>query len=132
MIAFKSVVEDMVRAFPELETFSAEERDDTLKEFPELAYVIFGDLFKPFIERAMNSNDVEMLRRICSFLEEASCDAGQDPMLANLIGVEIGEWLQFVQGEDRIGPWLGEQTRKVTGYVPGRATELRKSKGLPC
>jgi hypothetical protein len=132
VITFASVVEDLVRAFPELEAFSAEHCYDALRRNSELAYVIFGDVFRPFIERAMDANDIKMLKRVGCFLEEASRDAAHDPALSNLLAIEIGEWLDYVEGEDRIGSYIGAETKRITGYVPGLATQRRKAKGLPC
>ena len=43
----------------------------------------------------------------------------------NLLGVEIGEWLGFAAIADQLSPFLGENTKRICGYVPGLAAQRR-------
>ena len=88
-----------------------------------LPYVVFGDVLVPSMEAAVDSGDTSMLREICEYLEDVALS--EDPRLENLLGVEIGEWLGFAAIADQLSPFLGENTKRICGYVPGLAAQRR-------
>ncbi|WP_263379030.1 DUF7674 family protein [Granulicella paludicola] len=132
VIRYENVVKEMLIQLPALIIFDEEQHLGMIEDNLDLAYVIFGSLLVPFLESAIARGDKETLRQGCNFLEQISADSRQDLALENLIGVEIGEWLEFVCGESVIASLLGEETKRVCNYVPGLATQRRMLKGLPC
>jgi hypothetical protein len=128
-MTYTTIVEEMFQRFPEL--LKREEAADAL-ENSELPFVVFGDLFVKWIEKSVEASDQEVLKRIGVFLEDASLASRKDAALENLVAIEIGEWLGFMRYEQRLAPYLGPETRRVTGYVEGLATQRRAIKGFPC
>jgi hypothetical protein len=60
---------------------------------------------------------------ICAFLEDVAEAAIKDLGLESLIEVEVGEWLGGAANEATLAPWLGTETKRICGYVPGLATQ---------
>jgi hypothetical protein len=127
-MTYETVVDETLIHVPELRTMDT---FHTLDEEPPLAYVVFGSLLIPALEKALEAGDLKVILRICAFLEEASESSRRDGGLETLIQVEIGEWLSSTPFEEQISPWLGAETKRVCRYVPGLATQrlaLRKQK----
>jgi hypothetical protein len=127
-MTYETVINEALTYVPELR---AMDTSHFLDEDPPLTYVVFGSLLIPVLENALNTGDLKVILRICAFLEEASESSRHDGMLEALIQVEIGEWLGFTSFEEQISPWLGPETKRVCGYVPGLASQrltLRKQK----
>ncbi len=127
-MTYETVIDEALTHVPELR---AMDTSHFLDEDPPLTYVIFGSLLIPVLENALVTGDLKVILRICAFLEEASESSRHDGMLEALIQVKIGEWLGFTSFEEQVSPWLGPETKRVCGYVPGLATQrltLRKQK----
>jgi hypothetical protein len=119
-MTYETVIDEAISHVPELRATDTSRFPD---EDPPLAYVVFGSLLIPVLENALNSGDLKVILRICAFLEEASVSAGYDGALGTLIQIEIGEWLGWTSFEDQVSPWLGPETKRICGYVPGLATQ---------
>jgi hypothetical protein len=127
-MTYENAIDEALIHIPELRAM------DTLHyldEIPPLPYIIFGCLLIPILENALSVGDLKTILRVCAFLEEASESARHDGMLQELIHIEIGEWLGSTSFEEQIRPWLGIETKRVCGYIPGLATQrlaLREEK----
>lgn len=75
------------------------------------------------METALESQDVERVRSICTYLEEVASSACTDSGLETLLRAEIGEWLSVTRWEAEVEPYLGEQTKRRCRYVSGLATQ---------
>jgi hypothetical protein len=93
-----------------------------------LLYILFGDVLIPYLKVALIEQNAKEIQAICRFLEEVAEAARQDGALGNLLRVEVGEWLEYMELEDEIAPWLGPETKRICGYVPGLATQRREIK----
>jgi hypothetical protein len=122
MITYENVIEEMLLRLPELR-----EADEfgLLAFDPPIPYSVFESLLRSSLEDALVRGNLARIVRTTAFLEEVSEAAVRDAGLANLLGVAIGEWLGYVQYEDKLAPWLGPETKRITGYVPGLATQRR-------
>ena len=125
-MTFETAVIELFSNIPHLEQVYRARLRYMLDE-PPLAYVVFGDVLIPELERALRENDVIMLQAFSSFLEDMAVSSDKDLALENLMKVEVGEWLAFCANENVLAPWLGEETRRVCNYVPGLATQRRSS-----
>jgi hypothetical protein len=127
-MTYETVIDEMLTHVPELR---AMDTSHFLDEDPPLTYMVFGSLLIPVLENALDTGDLKVILRICAFLEEASESSRHDEGLEALIQVEIGEWLGSTSLEEQVSPWLGPETKRVCGYVPGLANQrlaLRKQK----
>ena len=123
-MTFDSVVFDLVERFPELNeaVWKWMEPD----EFP--AYMAFPELVD-FLKEALASGCTADVLRVCEFVEEAARSG--DRNLEDLVRIEVGEHLGWIEHEDRLTPYLGAETKRICGYVPGLATqrlELRRER----
>ena len=109
----------MIAQLPEVRALDSKDFDEN----SELAYVIFGDHLRPTLETALESGNLNLILRICAFLEEVAVSGKEDGMLHDLLAIEIGEWLRDTPYEAKIAPWLGAETRRICNYVPGLATQ---------
>jgi hypothetical protein len=121
---FETVVAELFTRIPHLEQVYRARLSYMLDE-PPLAYVVFGDVLIPELERALRENDVGMLHAYSLFLEDMAVSSNNDLALENLMKVEIGEWLEFCANEDFLVPWLSQETKRLCGYTPGLATQRR-------
>jgi hypothetical protein len=96
---------------------------DLLGDPTSMPYVVFGTVLIPVLEEALENGNLGVILPVCAFLEDAAEASRKDVKLKNLLKVEIGKWLGGVAHEERLTPWLGQQTRQVCGYVPGLATQ---------
>ena len=122
-MTYATVVHELFLRFPELRerTDDCMYVDDNNQE--PMAYVIFGDVLKPFLETSLAEGDLRSILKMCAYLEDAAVSSRQDPALGNLLAVEIGEWLEYTPYESKIGPWLGAETKRICRYVPGLAMQ---------
>jgi hypothetical protein len=77
----------------------------------------------PALEQALAACDLGSILQICAFLEDAAESAEEDIGLRTLLEVEVGEWLGGASNEASLAPWLGIETKRICGYVPGLATQ---------
>jgi hypothetical protein len=97
---------------------------------PPLAYLVFGSVLIPELERALRQDDVDAVTAIGSFLEEAAHSGQKDARLADLLRIEIGEWLEGSAYEMTVAKYLGPEAKRICRYVPGLATQrLRLRQG---
>ena len=126
MITFDNVIDEMLLRIPELrEAYDFDQFKD-----PDLqVYSVFEWILVPFVEGALSAGDLARILRVTAFLEELSVSASGDPKVANLLVVTIGEWLNSrMVDEDQLVPWLGEETKRLCGYVPGLAAQRRRDR----
>jgi hypothetical protein len=121
IVTYESVVRDLFVQMPDLEALYREQFSYLAGE--ELPYVVFGSLLIPVMEKALERHDAVRVKSICAYLEEVASNAKADAGLEQLLRVEIGEWLGGTAHEQQVGPYLGEQTRRICRYVPGLATQ---------
>lgn len=67
----------------------------------------------------MGTGNLGLILPVCAFLEDVAEASKQDGRLANLLRVEIGEWLDGVANEAMLAPWLGPETKRICGYGQG-------------
>src|SRR4029453_17663119 len=91
-------------------------------------FVVFGSVLVPALERALRDEDLSSIASICSFLEDAAQSSREDARLRELLVVEIGEWLGWAQNEELLATYLGPETKRICGYVPGLATQRLRLK----
>jgi hypothetical protein len=101
-----------------------------------LPYVAIGCVLIPNLERALAEGELAHIVKICAYLEDVAVSSCSDKMLETLLHIEletllhieIGEWIGYAAHEDRLAPWLGPETKRISGYVPGLATQRRQLK----
>jgi hypothetical protein len=123
-MTYETVLVEMFSRFPEMRA-SYETKVASVKAAGEgpLPFSAFGGVLVPALESAMEKGDLRRIGSLCAYLEDVAWGAGTDARLRDLLKIEIGEWLRGVANEDRITQYLGSETRRVCGYVPGFATE---------
>jgi hypothetical protein len=119
---YDTVVADLFTQFPKLQSTYRAEFAYMGTEKPG-AYLVFGSLLMPALERALAAGDLGSILPICAFLEEVAEAAQNDISLRTLLEIEVGEWLGWAANEASLAPWLGTKTKRVCGYVPGLATQ---------
>ena len=86
-------------------------------------YLVFGSVLIPALTTALEEADLAVILPICEFLEDVSEAARHDNDLLTLMRIEVAKWLGWAANEERLAPWLGSETKRICGYVPGLATE---------
>jgi hypothetical protein len=126
-MTFDTVVPELFERF--LDFRSAYEVEfEYMGDEPPLSYLVFGSVFVPALERALREKDVSSVASICSFLEDAAQSSQKDTCLRELLVVEIGEWLGWAQNEELLATYMGPETKRICGYVPGLATQRLRLK----
>ncbi len=123
-MTYQTVVSELVQRFPELQ----EEVRGYMDDAEPLPYVVLGCVILPRLENALREGELAVILRICAYLEDMALGSRTDELLGNLLHIEIGEWLCCAAHEDRLAPWLGPETKRICGYVPGLATQRRQLK----
>jgi hypothetical protein len=121
-MTYKTVVTDLFKQFPRFQSAYDEEFAYMGKEKPG-AYTVFGSVLMPALEEALAAGDLGSILPICAFLEDVAEAAQRDIGLESLLQVEVGEWLGGLANETLLAPWLGAETKRICGYVPGLATQ---------
>ena len=121
-MTYDTVVASMFEYLPRLKPIYAAEFDYMNGEMPGPS-LAFGGLLIPALKTALAAHNLGGILPICAFLEEASEAARHDARLASLIQTEVGAWLGWVEDEELLTPWLGVETKRICGYVPGLATQ---------
>jgi len=119
---YETVVADLFTRFPKLQSAYDAEFAYMGTEKPG-AYIVFGSLLMPALEQALAAGDLGSILAICAFLEDVAEAAKKDLGLESLLEVEVGEWLGGAANEASLAPWLGTETKRICGYVPGLATQ---------
>jgi hypothetical protein len=88
-------------------------------------YTVFGSMLIPALQEALSRAELGKILPICAFLEDVAVSAQKDSRLEELIRIEVGEWLGWVDTEALLSPWLGPETKRICRYVPGLATQRR-------
>jgi hypothetical protein len=90
-----------------------------------IQYLVFGSVLMPALEEALSRGNLGLILPICAFLEDVADASQQDSGLECLLRVEVGEWLGGAANESLLAPWLGKETKRICGYVPGLGTQRR-------
>jgi len=120
-VTYESVIRELFARMPDLEPLYREQL--SYLDGEELPYVVFGSFLIPVLETALESHNDERVRSICAYLEEVAVNANTEARLKELLRVEIGEWLRGTPWEAEVGPYVGEQTKRICECVPGLATQ---------
>jgi hypothetical protein len=121
-MTYETVVTDLFERFPSFQSAYDEQFAYMGKEKPG-AYTVFGSVLMPALEAALASGDLGSILPICAFLEDVAEAARKDNGLKALLQAEVGEWLGGAANETLLAPWLGAETKRICGYVPGLATQ---------
>jgi hypothetical protein len=113
---FETVVSELLVRFPYLRTAF---RDYMADEDP-LAYVAFGCVVIPLLEKSLAERNMVVVRELCEYFESVAVESKADSRLADLLRVEIGEWLPSAPHQDILGSQLGVETKRVCAYIPRR------------
>jgi hypothetical protein len=126
-MTFETVIAELFGKFPSLKVRN-DAQLDYMGDEPPLAYVVFGSVLIPSLDDALRAGDTQKIVSICSFFEECAESARHDGKLADLVRVEVDEWLATTTNEEELAPFLGSETKKLCRYVPGLATQRWKLK----
>jgi hypothetical protein len=126
-MTYETVVPELFELFPSLRA-DYETEFEYMGDEPPLGYLAFGSVLVPALERALKEEDLSSVASICSFLEDAAQSGRKDARLEELLRVEIGEWLGWAQNEELLAKYLGPETKRICGYVPGLATQRLRLK----
>jgi hypothetical protein len=118
----ETVVTDLFKRFPKLQLAYDTKFAYMGKENPG-TYIVFGSVLIPALEQALAAGDLGSILQFCAFLEDVAEAAEEDIGLRTLLEVEVGEWLGGAASEASLAPWLGIETKRICGYVPGLATQ---------
>jgi hypothetical protein len=121
---YKTVVTDFFARFPKLHAVYQQKFGYMEDESPG-PFVVFGSVLIPALEEGLAAGNLAMVLPICAFLEDIAESARTDSSLESLLRLEIGEWLGGMDNEAFLTPWLGQETKRICGYVPGLATQRR-------
>ena len=126
-MTFETVVPELFERFPHFRS-TYEVQFEYMGDEPPLSYLVFGSVLVPALEGALREEDLPSVASICSFLEDAAQSSREDSRLRELIVVEIGEWLGWAQNEELLARYMGPETKRICGYVPGLATQRLRLK----
>jgi hypothetical protein len=119
-VNYETVVADLFVRFPELQSVHDTRFAPMRQQDGAGPHIVFGSLLLPALADAMATGNLGRILPICAFLEDVAEAAEQDARLNNLLRAEVREWLGAVANEAYLSPWLGANTRRICGYVPGR------------
>jgi hypothetical protein len=120
----ETVVADLFKRIPRFQSAYDEQFAYMGNEKPG-AYIVFGSVLVPALEKALAAGDLGSILPICAFLEDVAEAAQKDNGLESLIRVGVGEWLEGAANETLLAPWLGAETKRICRYIPGLATQRR-------
>jgi hypothetical protein len=87
-MTFETFVQDMLARFPFLRELCSAYMDD---EEP-LAYIAFGCVLTPWLERCLETRDIAKVTKICQFLEASALDSRSSTFysfLASASGIRV-------------------------------------------
>jgi hypothetical protein len=111
-MTFETFVQDLLARFP----FLREECSAYMDDEEPLAYLAFGCVLNPWLERCLETRDVANVIKLCDFLEAAALDSRSDERLSDLIAIELGEWLPGLREKNLLLSRLGHETQRVCSY----------------
>jgi hypothetical protein len=123
-MTYETAVTDLFARFPRLRAEWEARFAYMGKDQPP--HIVFGSLLTPSLEEALAAGNLGLILPLCAFLEDVADASKQDDRLANLLRVEIGEWLDGVANEAMLAPWLGRETKRICGYMPGLAIQRKE------
>ena len=98
----------LLEAFPELkERFEDETSWDNGIETG--SYIVYEDIFMPYVVQAFVDNDQESINRVMQFVEELS--SSDDVDVKNLIGISIIDNVRMYDIEERFASLMGPNSR---------------------
>ena len=119
---YETVVPELFQRFPKLRSVW-ETRFSSVKAETSIQPMVFESVLIPALEEALATSNLGKILPICAFLEDVAEAAHHDSALKSLLQVEVGEWLGGAAHESLLAPWLGTETKRICGYVPGLATQ---------
>jgi len=126
-MTFDTVIEELFQRFPAMRT-EYRSKCQSLGKGADSPSIAFGHVLLPALQIALERGDLATILKICAYLEDAAESAASDSLLQELIRVECGDWLTEAPNEHLLSPWLGAETKRICGYVPGLATQRRALK----
>ena len=129
-MTYQTTVAELFNRFPDLQ-ITYRSQFSYLGEAEPGPDLIFGSILIPALEKGLEEGNLRTILEICAFLEDAAESAREDAALETLIAVEVGEWLGWASHEERLAPWLGKETKRICGYVPGLATRRMNLQSEP-
>jgi hypothetical protein len=126
-MTYETVVPELFELFPILQS-AYETQFEYMGDEPPMGYIVFGSLLVPALETALKEQNLSSVALICSSLEDAAQSGRKDARLEELLRVEIGEWLGWAQNEELLATYMGPETKRICGYVPGLATQRLRLK----
>jgi hypothetical protein len=111
-MTFETFVQNMLARFP----FLREECSAYMDDKEPLAYIAFGCVLNPWLQRCLETRDTANVIKICHFLEDSALDSRSDKRLSDLIAIELGEWLPGLRERDLLISHLGHETQRVCRY----------------
>lgn len=111
-MTFETFVTEMLDHFPALGAACSAYMD----EHESLAYVAVGCVLLPWLKTCLEAHDLANVIEVCRFLEVAAAEGQTDPLLDELIGVEIGEWLPEAPERKLLLSHFGPQTLRSCRY----------------
>ena len=100
----------LINSFPELEAKFHEEVD-WQDGYETGSFVVFEDVFMPFLEANVEMNNEELIERIYSFIE-ALCDI-DDEYVQNVLYVAILENIADYENSEPFAKYLKENSKKI-------------------
>jgi hypothetical protein len=126
-MTFETVVPQLFERFPDFR-LAYEAQFEYMGDEPPLQYLVFGSVLVPALEGALSEEHLSSVGSICSFLEEVAQSGRKDGRLEALLRVEVGEWLGWAQNEELLATYIGPETKRICGYIPGLATQRLRLK----
>jgi hypothetical protein len=111
-MTYETFVKNMIEQFP----FLKEECLVYMDDDDPLPYVAVGAVFIPWLEACLKAQDVSKVAKACDFIEVAAAEGQADSRLADLIGIEIGEWLPEVLDRHLLLSHFGPHTERACHY----------------
>ncbi len=111
-MGYETFVQEMLDRFPEL----SGECHVYMDQREPLPYVALGCVLIPLLEDCLAARNTAEITKVCEFLERAALRAREDLRLAELIRIEIGEWLPEARERTLLLAHLGPNTKKVCSY----------------
>jgi hypothetical protein len=111
-VTYETFVKEMLDRFP----FLRDECVAYMDEDDPLPYVAIGCVLNPWLEVCLEAHDMANIAKAYVFLEAVAVDSRSDVRLDDLIGIEVGEWLQEIGDRKLLLSHFGPETQRVCSY----------------
>jgi hypothetical protein len=123
-MTYETVIGDLFARIPRL-LQDGKKKIDAKKGELSSPPKVFRSVLIPALEEALSTANLGRILPITAFLEDVADASRNDVRLEELLRNEIGEWLGTAANEAYLAPWLGEETKRICGFVPGLAAQRR-------